>query len=107
MVRSIVLAAAMLAMASACAATKVQIAEGESVMTLRIDSELTIDPAGQVREYKIRTKPDPKLRELVNAWLLGSGKVKAVGVSGLDRSELIAGTLAFGLGDKSMIDKAL
>jgi hypothetical protein len=66
MLRSIVLAAAMLATAGAAAATKVQIAQGESVVTLRIDGELTIDPLGRVRDYKIRTSElDPKIQALV------------------------------------------
>ena len=61
MLRTMVLATAMLATTGVAAASKVQIAEGESVVTLRIDGELTIDPAGQVRDYKIRTKLDPKI----------------------------------------------
>ena len=65
MLRTMVLATAMLAATGVAAASKVQIAEGASVVTLRIDGELTIDPAGQVRDYKIRTKLDPKIQALV------------------------------------------
>lgn len=65
MLRSIVLATALLATAGVAGAAKVQITEGESVVTLRIDGELTIDPAGQVQGYKIRTKLDPQIQTLV------------------------------------------
>ncbi|WP_168191511.1 TonB family protein [Thermomonas aquatica] len=65
MLRSIVLAAAMVAAAGATAATKLQIAEGESVVTLRIDGELNIGPEGQVQAYRIRTRLDPKIQALV------------------------------------------
>lgn len=65
MLRSIMLAGTMLAMAGAMAATKVQIAEGESVLTLRVDGELAIDPQGRVQDYTIRTKLDPQIERLV------------------------------------------
>jgi TonB family protein len=65
MMRSIVLALAMAAMPDVAAQTKVQIAEGESVLTLRIDGELLIDPEGRVQEYRISTKLDPQVEKLV------------------------------------------
>jgi Gram-negative bacterial tonB protein. len=65
MIRSIVLAMAMLATVNVAAATKVQIAQGENVMTLRVDGDLSIDPAGRVVDYRIRTKLDPQLAKLV------------------------------------------
>ena len=65
MVRSMLLAMAMLATADAAAATKVQIAQGESVLTLRVDGELAIDPQGHVQDYTIRTKLDPQIEKLV------------------------------------------
>ena len=58
--------AAALAVASAQAGTKVQIAQGESVLTLRVDGELTIDPEGRVKDYAIRTKLEPQIQKLVS-----------------------------------------
>lgn len=65
MLRSMLLAMAMLATVGAVAATKVQIAQGESVLTLRVDGELAIDPQGHVQDYRIRTKLDPQIEKLV------------------------------------------
>ena len=65
MMRSILLAIAMLATADAASATKVQIAQGESILTLRVDGDLSIDPAGRVVDYRIRTKLDPKIERLI------------------------------------------
>ena len=65
MIRSIVLAMAMLATVNVAAATKVQIAQGENVLTLRVDGDLSIDAAGHVLDYRIRTKLDPDIAKLV------------------------------------------
>jgi hypothetical protein len=65
MIRSIVLAIAMLATMDVAAATKVQIAQGESVLTLRVDGDLSIDATGRVLDYRIRTRLDPQMAKLV------------------------------------------
>ena len=54
-----------LAAGSTHAATKVQIAQGESVLTLRVDGDLTIDAEGRVVGYRIRTKLEPQIEKLV------------------------------------------
>ena len=55
----------LLAASGARAATGTQPVRGESVLTLRIDGDLTIDPEGRVMEYRIRTALDPQVRKLV------------------------------------------
>ena len=65
MIRSIVLAMALLATLNVAAATKVQIAQGENVLTLRVDGDLSIDAAGHVIDFRIRTKLDPQIAKLV------------------------------------------
>lgn len=41
------------------------VAQGESVLTLRVDGELTIGPEGRVADYRITTKLDPQVEALV------------------------------------------
>lgn len=65
MMRSMVAAMAMLVAMGTPAATKVQIAQGESVLTMRVDGELAIDKDGRVMEYRIRTKLAPQIEKLV------------------------------------------
>ena len=40
-------------------------AEGESVLTLRVDGELSIDAEGRVLDYRIDTRLDPQVEKLV------------------------------------------
>jgi TonB family protein len=72
MLRSLLLAMALLASTGVHAANKVQIAQDESVLTLRVDGELAIDAEGRVAEYRIRSKIDPQIQKLlakaVPAW---------------------------------------
>lgn len=56
---------AALAAGSARAASDAVAVQGESVLTLRVDGELTIGPEGRVAEYQIRTKLDPQVEALV------------------------------------------
>lgn len=65
MLRSIMLTLAMLASAGVHAGAKDEAAQGEAVLTLRVDGELSIDPEGKVADYRIRTKLDPQLERLV------------------------------------------
>lgn len=65
MLRSIMLAVALLASADAYAGGKGEAAQGEAVLTLRVDGELSIDPQGKVSDYRITTKLDPQLERLV------------------------------------------
>ncbi len=65
MLRLIMLIAALLAGASAHAATNVDVAKGEAVLTLRVDGQLSIDAQGNVVEYQIRTKLEPQVEKLV------------------------------------------
>ena len=62
--RAVALVAA-LAVGSAHAASDVGTVQGESVLTLRVDGELTIGPEGRVAAYQIRTKLDPQVEALV------------------------------------------
>ncbi|QIL19353.1 hypothetical protein [Thermomonas sp. HDW16] len=57
--------ALLLAVGTVQAATKVQIAQGESVLTLRVDGEVSIDPEGRVLDYRILTKLEPPIQKLV------------------------------------------
>lgn len=65
MLRSIMLTLALLAPASSYAGPKDDAAQGEAVLTLRVDGELSIDPQGKVADYRISTKLDPQLERLV------------------------------------------
>lgn len=64
-VMATVMLAAVSATGDAQAASKVQIAQGESVLTLRVDGDLTIDPQGRVTDYQVRTMLEPKLQQLL------------------------------------------
>lgn len=61
--RTTLLVAGLLAANGAAAQTPG--ATGESVLTLRVDGELSIDPDGKVKEYQITTKLDPQVDKLV------------------------------------------
>lgn len=50
---------------------------GESVLTMRVDGELTIGPDGQVVEYKVRTPLEPRLQEML-AKAIPSWRLKPV-----------------------------
>lgn len=65
MLRSIMLTLAMLASAGVHAGAKDEAAQGEAVLTLRVDGELSINPEGKVADYRIITKLDPQLERLV------------------------------------------
>lgn len=55
-----------LASASAQAGDRLSVdAAGESVMTMRVDGELTIGTDGQVLEYKLRTSVDQRLQDML------------------------------------------
>ena len=69
--RLIMLVTAMLAATSASAATNVQIAQSESVLTLRVDGALSIDPEGRVMDYRISSKLDPQVEKLVRRAVAG------------------------------------
>ena len=61
----------MLALLLACAGAQAKDrlavqAAGESVMTMRVDGELTIDTEGRVMDYNLRTAVDPKLRQMLD-----------------------------------------
>ena len=56
---------AALAVGTAHAASDPATAQGESVLTLRVDGELTISPEGGVADYQLRTKLDPQVEALV------------------------------------------
>lgn len=58
-------ATAVLALGTAHAASDPAPVQGESVLTLRVDGELTIGPEGGVDDYRIRTKLDPQVEALV------------------------------------------
>lgn len=47
------------------ARTKVQIPQGESVLTLRVDGDVTIDPEGKVLAYQLLTELDPQIEKLI------------------------------------------
>ncbi|MFT4179319.1 MAG: hypothetical protein QM612_07630 [Thermomonas sp.] len=60
------LLALMLVSVSAQAGDKPAVgAVGESLMTLRVDGELTIGTEGQVLEYKLRTQPNQLIRDML------------------------------------------
>jgi len=65
MLRSIMLTLTLLASTGAYAGAKDQAVQGEAVLTLRVDGELSIDPEGKVADYRISTKLDPQLERLV------------------------------------------
>lgn len=58
-------ATAALALGMAHAGSDPAPVQGESVLTLRVDGELTIGPDGGVDDYRIRTKLDPQVEALV------------------------------------------
>ena len=64
--------AAALAFGAANAASEPGTTASESVLTMRVDGELTVGPQGQVAEFQIRTKLDPQveklLRRVVPSW---------------------------------------
>jgi TonB family protein len=41
-------------------------AQGEGVITMRLDGELSVDPQGRVHDYKIRTETTPSVRQLLD-----------------------------------------
>ncbi|MBK7206136.1 MAG: hypothetical protein IPH90_09055 [Thermomonas sp.] len=55
----------LVAAASASAQAPVGPGKGESVLTMRVDGELSIDPEGRVMDYRITTKLDPQVEKLV------------------------------------------
>lgn len=55
--------------------------EGESVLTMRVDGELSIDPDGRVMDYKIGSKLDPQLQKLVQR-VVPSWRFKPILVDG-------------------------
>lgn len=61
----LVVAVVALAFGAAHAASDPATVQGESVLTLRVDGELTIGPDGGVADYRIRTKLDPQVETLV------------------------------------------
>lgn len=65
MLRSIMLTVALLACAGAYAGAKDEATQGEAVLTLRVDGEISIDPEGGVADYRISTKLNPQLERLV------------------------------------------
>lgn len=65
MLRLIMLTAAVLVGAVAQAATSVDVAKGEAVLTMRVDGQLSIDAQGNVLDYQIRTKLEPQVEKLV------------------------------------------
>lgn len=58
--------ALLLASTNAPAATKVPVVLGESVLTLRVDGDLTIGPDGKVQAYQVRTTLEPQIDALVS-----------------------------------------
>jgi TonB family protein len=56
---------AVLVLGTAQAASDPPVVQGESVLTLRVDGELTIGPDGSVADYRIGTKLDPQVEALV------------------------------------------
>lgn len=55
----------LVAAASASAQAPVGPGKGESVLTMRVDGEISIDPEGRVMDYRITTKLDPQVEKLV------------------------------------------
>lgn len=51
--------------ANAGAQAPVEPGKSESVLTMRVDGELSIDPEGRVMDYRITTKLDPQVEKLV------------------------------------------
>ena len=59
------LAAITLAASAANVFAQAPAAEGESVLTLRVDGELSIDAEGRVLDYRIDTRLDPQVESMV------------------------------------------
>lgn len=57
--------ASVLASSGTRAATSIDVAKGEAVLTLRVDGQLSIDPQGNVVDYQISTKLEPQVEKLV------------------------------------------
>lgn len=55
-----------MAMATTWAGTPLPGSEGEDVLTLRVDGQLSIDPEGRVKDYRISTQLDPQVERLVS-----------------------------------------
>ena len=66
-----IFSALLLATTNAPAATKVPIVPGESVLTLRVDGDLTIGPGGKVLAYQTRTTLEPQIEVLVSKTVNG------------------------------------
>ena len=65
MLRSTIMAVALFATMGASAATKTPIAEGKSVLTMRVDCEITINSEGTVTSYQLFTELEPQIQELL------------------------------------------
>lgn len=64
-VRMAIVSLLMAAAGNLAAQAPVEPGNGESVLTLRVDGELTIGPEGGVADYRIRTKLDPQVEAMV------------------------------------------
>lgn len=64
-IRMVIVSVLVAAAANVGAQAPVEPGKSESVLTMRVDGELSIDPEGRVMDYRITTKLDPQVEKLV------------------------------------------
>lgn len=64
-IRMAIVCVLLAAAVNVCAQAPAEPGKSESVLTMRVDGELSIDPDGRVMDYRITTKLDPQVEKLV------------------------------------------